>query len=61
MRARFADLIPEIGEVIDRNILELFVKEEKCIYIETSAKTGQNVEEAFTKLTKKMVKNSKSS
>jgi len=55
------DLIPEIGEVIEREKIEDFIKKEKCVYIETSAKTGQNVEEAFVKLTQKIVKNAKKS
>jgi small GTP-binding protein len=56
-----ADLIPEIGEVIDRNLIDAWVKSEKCVYLETSAKTGQNVEEAFIELTHNMVKKAKPS
>jgi small GTP-binding protein len=51
-----SDLIPEIGEVIDRSKTEKYAEKEDCIYIETSAKTGDNVENAFMKLTKLMVK-----
>ena len=42
-----ADLVPQIGEIIDQNIIDLFIRREKCVYIETSAKNGQNVEDSF--------------
>lgn len=50
-----SDLIPEIGVVIDRNEVEQYTKKENTIYIETSAKTGDNVEKAFLELTQRMV------
>ncbi|MBA7655998.1 hypothetical protein ES703_63911 [subsurface metagenome] len=50
-----SDLIPEIGVVIDRNEIEQYSKKENTIYIETSAKTGDNVEKAFLELTQRMV------
>ncbi|MHA1988360.1 MAG: Rab family GTPase, partial [Promethearchaeota archaeon] len=53
------DLIPEIGQVIDRNAVEHYAKNEDCFYIETSAKTGENVEKAFLELTQQMVKKEK--
>ncbi len=51
-----SDLIPEIGHIIDRDALEQYAKDEDCIYIETSAKTGENVEKAFLELTQLIVK-----
>lgn len=45
------DLIPEIGQIIDKDEVEKYVKNEECLYIETSAKTGENVEKAFLELT----------
>jgi len=50
-----SDLIPEIGEIIDRNEPLQFAQKEDSIYIETSAKTGDNVDKAFLDLTRKMV------
>ena len=49
-----SDLIPEIGQIIDRNELEAYAKNEGCLYMETSAKTGENVEIAFLELTNRM-------
>ena len=54
-----SDLIPEIGPIIDRNEVEKYAKNEGCLYIETSAKTGENVEKAFLELTNHMVKKEK--
>ncbi|MFW9902372.1 MAG: Rab family GTPase [Candidatus Thorarchaeota archaeon] len=54
-----SDLIPEIGEIIDRNDPLQYAKAENSIYIETSAKTGDNVDKAFIDLTQKMVEKSK--
>ncbi|MHA2127493.1 MAG: GTP-binding protein [Promethearchaeota archaeon] len=51
-----ADLLPEIGNILDRNEVEKYAKKEGCAYIETSAKTGENVEKAFLELTHHMVK-----
>lgn len=55
-----SDLIPEIGQIVDRTEAENYAKSEKCLYKETSAKTGDNVEKAFLALTKNMVSNIKS-
>ena len=51
-----ADLIPEIGQIIDKNEILLYSESQNCFYIETSAKTGKNVEIAFLELAKNMVK-----
>lgn len=50
------DLLPEIGQIINRSEAERYAKNKDCFYIETSAKTGENVEKAFIELTQRMVK-----
>ncbi|MFX1321954.1 MAG: GTP-binding protein [Promethearchaeota archaeon] len=50
------DLFSEIGEIVNRNAAEWFAKQENASYIETSAKTGDNVEQAFIKLVNQMIK-----
>ncbi|MGV9200517.1 MAG: Rab family GTPase [Promethearchaeia archaeon] len=45
------DLIEETGEVVDRKEAQSYAKEHGGFYMETSAKTGKNVEEVFLKLT----------
>jgi len=52
-----SDLLAEIGLVIDRDEVVKYAKNEECLYIETSAKTGENVENAFRELTIRMAKN----
>ena len=49
------DLLEDVGEVIDREEARAFAEKEGSIYIETSAKTGINVDDAFTELTRRMV------
>ncbi|MFX1388511.1 MAG: Rab family GTPase [Promethearchaeota archaeon] len=50
-----SDLIPQIGEVIDKEKPKKYSERNDSIYIETSAKSGENVDEAFIELTKKIV------
>ncbi len=50
------DLIDKRDELYERESGEVFAKKEETFYIETSAKTGEKVEEAFLNLTEKMVK-----
>ncbi|MFX1371860.1 MAG: GTP-binding protein [Promethearchaeota archaeon] len=49
------DLISEIGETIDRNELFQYTEKERYFYLETSAKTGENVENAFTEITQRIL------
>ena len=49
------DLLEDVGEVVEREEAKKLAEDEDSIYIETSAKTGENVEEAFLKLTKMLV------
>ena len=49
------DLLTEIGEVIDRNEPLQYSEKNDSVYIESSAKTGNNVEKAFVELTQRIV------
>jgi len=50
-----ADLIEDVGEVIDRAEARKFAESEGSIYLETSAKTGQAVDDSFTELTRRII------
>ncbi|MFX1432972.1 MAG: GTP-binding protein [Promethearchaeota archaeon] len=47
------DLLEDVGAVINRDEARSFAENEGSIYIETSAKTGVNVEHAFRELTRR--------
>lgn len=51
-----SDLLLEVGEVINRDRPRDLAEKENSIYIETSAKTGENVEDAFKELTLHLIK-----
>ena len=51
-----SDIISDIGEVIDQNELDQYNNYANCEYIETSAKTGDNVANAFVHLTQDIIK-----
>jgi small GTP-binding protein len=53
------DLIKDTGRSIEAKKPEKFANDKDSIYIETSAKTGNNVEEAFISLTEKIFANKK--
>ena len=50
-----ADLVEDVGEVIDSNEARAFAEKEGSIYIETSAKSGINVDDSFAELTRRIV------
>ncbi len=50
------DLIDKKDEIYERESAEVFAKKEKTFYVETSAKSGENVEGAFMNLTSRMIK-----
>lgn len=49
------DLVSEVGRVIDQNEVNQFAEKVGSLLIETSAKTGDNVENVFVELTRKIV------
>jgi len=54
-----SDLIPQIGEIIDRNEIFNYIKVQKAIFLDTSAKTGEKIETAFNQLIDQMIKKMK--
>ena len=50
-----ADLLEDTGIVIDPEMPRVFAEKESATYIETSAKTGLNIDEIFSKLAQKIV------
>ena len=50
-----ADLILDVGRVINKEEAQKFAERENSIYIETSAKTGEHVDRAFTELTRRII------
>ena len=52
-----SDLIPQMGESLNQDELYHFAENLNSVYLETSAKTGDHVQEAFAQLTKMIIKN----
>ena len=50
------DLVKEVGRSIENDIVRDYAENQDSIYIETSAKTGENIENAFKELTQHMIK-----
>ncbi|MBA7605050.1 hypothetical protein ES703_12178 [subsurface metagenome] len=50
------DLVEEITRSIDKDIVKDYAENKDSIYIETSAKTGENVQEVFKELSHRMIK-----
>ena len=50
------DLVEEFTRSIEKDIVKDYAEKKESIYLETSAKTGENIEEIFTDLTLRMIK-----
>ncbi|MFW9876337.1 MAG: Rab family GTPase [Candidatus Thorarchaeota archaeon] len=50
------DLVEEFSCSIDKNIAKDYAKKKNSVYVETSAKTGKNIQEVFKELTYRMIK-----
>ena len=50
------DLVEEFTRSIDKDIVKDYAEKKESIYLETSAKTGENIEEIFKDLTQRMIK-----
>ena len=50
------DLVKEISRSVDKDIVRDYTEKKNSVYLETSAKTGENVEEVFKELTHRMIK-----
>jgi len=50
------DLVEEFNRSIDKDIIRDYAEKKDSFYLETSAKTGENVQEVFKELTQRMIK-----
>jgi len=50
------DLVKEFTRSVEKDIVKDYTERKNSIYLETSAKTGENVEEVFKELTHRMIK-----
>ncbi|MBY8984303.1 MAG: GTP-binding protein [Candidatus Lokiarchaeota archaeon] len=50
------DLVEEFARSIDQNIVRSYAEKKDSTYLETSAKTGENIEDVFKELAQRMIK-----